>query len=68
MLTYLNNVSAVLREAFQSRCEACTRERKDQMKNIFMQIKTNHPEEWQRMMDKIDPTGERQKIWKEILA
>jgi hypothetical protein len=68
MLTYLNNFSAVLRDAFQSRCERCTRERKDQIKNLFMYIKTNRPEDWQRIKQKRDPTGERQEIWKEILA
>jgi len=68
MPTYLNNFSAVLREAFQSRCERCTQEWKDQIKNFFMHLKTNRSEDWQRVIDKIDPTGERQQIWKEILA
>jgi Insect pheromone-binding family, A10/OS-D. len=68
MPTYLNNFSACLREAFQSRCEKCTQERKDQIKKLFMHLKTNRPEEWQKVMAKCDPTGERQEIWKQILS
>jgi len=68
MPTYLNNFSAVICDAFQSRCEGCTQERKDQIKNLCMYLKTNRSEDWQKLMVKYDPTGERQKIWKEILA
>ena len=57
-----------MRAAFESRCEGCTREKKDQIKKFFMHIKTNRSEDWQRMKAKYDPTGERQEIWKEILA
>ena len=57
-----------MRQAFQSRCEGCTQEWKDQLKTLFMYLKMNRSEDWQRLTDKIDPTGERQQIWKEILA
>jgi hypothetical protein len=68
MSTYLNNFSAALREAFQSRCATCTQQRKDEIKNFFMYLKTNRSEDWQKLKDKYDPTGERQEMWKEILA
>jgi hypothetical protein len=33
-----------------------------------MLVKTNRSEDWERLKNKYDPTGEREKIWKEILA
>jgi hypothetical protein len=68
MPKYLNYFSAGLREVFDSRCEGCTQERKTQIKNFFSYIKTNRPDDWVRLKAKCDPTGERQEIWKQILA
>ena len=68
MPKYLHYFSAGLCEAFKSRCEGCTEEKKNQIKNFFLHIKNNRSDDWQKIVDKYDPKGDRREIWKEILA